>query len=241
LQTSTETAAALDAGLGFFCHAFDNTVLQNPGLYTTFKNELIGNLAEIARFSGVSGCKTVGVEQMYSPHQIPWTINGARELIRQIGGASPKPLYITIDTGHQSGQRNFLKLTGRELFQELKQFSRTGHASRIWLGPDSAHRLLEDCRGRDGNDLEESSRQILVEMDRHPYLFAESPDSSTYGWLRELACYSPIIHLQQTDGTSSGHLPFTGPNNEKGLIEGRKVLEAIKTSYDHPAITRSGI
>lgn len=71
LKPMIETAAALDAGLGFFCHAFANPVLQSPVLFEEYKNELINNLAETARFSYLAGCKTIGIEQMYSPHQVP--------------------------------------------------------------------------------------------------------------------------------------------------------------------------
>ncbi|TSA32491.1 MAG: hypothetical protein D4R64_16005 [Porphyromonadaceae bacterium] len=233
LKPMVETAAALDAGLGFFCHAFSNPVLQDPALYENYKNELVANLAEAAQFSGVAGCRSIGVEQMYSPHQIPWTIKGAEDLIKQVSEKSTKPLYITIDTGHQSGQRNFLKPKKEALIQAMEQYQKEGQLGRIWLGSDTAFQLFDTCKGFNSSQLEDIGAQLVMEMDSHPYLFSENPDSSTYAWLEELACYSPIIHLQQTDGTSSGHWPFTKSNNDKGMIEGRKVLEAIKTSYEH--------
>jgi hypothetical protein len=40
--------------------------------------------------------------------------------------------------------------------------------------------------------------------------------------------------LQQTDGHSSSHLPFTEEQNKRGIIEGRRVLAALKTAYDRP-------
>jgi len=42
-----DTAAVLDAGLGFFCHAFPDLVLQNPALCREFETELCRNLAEM--------------------------------------------------------------------------------------------------------------------------------------------------------------------------------------------------
>jgi sugar phosphate isomerase/epimerase len=233
LKPMVETAAALEAGLGFFCHAFANHILQNPAFYESYKKDLFNNLAEIARFSQVSGCNTVGVEQMYSPHQIPWTIKGAQELINQISEKSPKPLYITIDVGHQSGQRNFLKPGKESLIQAMQQFQKEGQINHLWLGSNSAYKLFERCKDLEKIQFEDFTKQIYDEMDNYPYLFAEALDGSTYTWLEELACYSPIIHLQQTDGTSSGHRPFTRSNNEKGMIKGRKVLEAIRTSYEN--------
>ncbi|HHV59513.1 MAG TPA: hypothetical protein GXX49_04335 [Clostridiaceae bacterium] len=68
-------------------------------------------------------------------------------------------------------------------------------------------------------------------MEKYPYLFAEYEDGDTYAWLGKLGCYSPIIHLQQTDGNSSSHRPFTQEYNKTGIIDGGKVLRAIYDSY----------
>ncbi|MGO8817877.1 MAG: hypothetical protein ACLQVG_24810 [Terriglobia bacterium] len=56
-------------------------------------------------------------------------------------------------------------------------------------------------------------------------------DGDTYRWLEELGSYSPVIHLQQTDGSSSPHRPFTEENNRRGIIDGENVLQAIATAY----------
>ena len=74
--------------------------------------------------------------------------------------------------------------------------------------------------------------RIISEMEKYPFLFASEEDGDPYRWLEELGCYSPIIHLQQTDGMVSGHWPFTKANNDRGIIEGGKLLQAIKTSFD---------
>jgi hypothetical protein len=59
---------------------------------------------------------------------------------------------------------------------------------------------------------------------------ARCADDFPYVWLERLACYSPIIHLQQTDGKSSSHRAFTKENNRHGIIHGDKVLNAIATA-----------
>ena len=46
--------------------------------------------------------------------------------------------------------------------------------------------------------------------------------------------YSPIVHLQQTDGNASAHKPFTADCNRQGKITAKRVLQAIKKSYDVP-------
>ena len=84
LKPMIDTAADLGAGLGFFCHAFPQSVLDDPDRYAVSKAELISSLSELAGYSAGKGCRYVGVEQMYSPHQIPWTVSGARELMSNI-------------------------------------------------------------------------------------------------------------------------------------------------------------
>ena len=68
---------------------------------------------------------------------------------------------------------------------------------------------------------------IEAEMDAQSYMFAPYKDGDPYEWLRKLGAYSPIVHLQQTNGTSSGHQPFTKECNEKGIIKGEKVISAL--------------
>ncbi len=55
-------------------------------------------------------------------------------------------------------------------------------------------------------------------------------DRDPYQWLIELGQYSPIVHLQQTDGEGDRHWAFTKENNEKGIIRMEKVLEALDKS-----------
>ena len=66
-------------------------------------------------------------------------------------------------------------------------------------------------------------------------MFSDIRDTSPYMWLEELGCYSPIIHLQQTDGYHSSHWPFTESRNENGIIEAEKVLKSIARSYESDA------
>jgi len=228
-----DTAAELDAGLGFFCHAFPDQALQNPELYREFDTELCRNLAESSRYARKVGCRSIGLEQMYTPHQIPWTIGGARQLIQKVHELSGHPLYLTIDTGHQSGQRKFLKPTRETLLRILSEMRQTGRTGSVWLGPDSAYRMLDACIEQSGKTPEELADLMMAEMDLHPYLFASAEDSSHYAWLEHLGCFSPIIHLQQTDGTASRHLPFTDAHNRSGIIDGKRVLESIMKSYEN--------
>ena len=49
-----------------------------------------------------------------------------------------------------------------------------------------------------------------------------------YRWLRDLGRQAPIVHLQQTEAGHSRHWPFTPEYNALGIIEPRRVLEALE-------------
>jgi D-erythrulose 1-phosphate 3-epimerase len=55
-------------------------------------------------------------------------------------------------------------------------------------------------------------------------------DRDTYLWLRELGKYSPLIHLQQMDGTWDRHWTFTKAHNAEGVIKMDKVVQALERS-----------
>jgi D-erythrulose 1-phosphate 3-epimerase len=220
IQPMADTAADLGAGLGFFCHAFPQATLESPELFAEARDRLYGSLAEIAAYAAHKGLRSTGVEQMYSPHQIPWTIAGAKELLREVWRRGGLPFYLTLDTGHAGGQRRFPRPSRAEL---EKAFAGTPAQipHDLWLGPAEAY---------SAQSLEAAVRA----MEKHPYLFSSPADADPYEWLSQLGCYSPIIHLQQVTGSSSAHEPFTPDLNATGTIHARKVLQAIQRSYEAP-------
>jgi D-erythrulose 1-phosphate 3-epimerase len=181
LEPMIRMAASLDAGFGFFCHAFPQSVLSDPNEYDSTLNDLRQRLADLSQYAASHGLSSIGVEQMYSPHQIPWTISGSIDLLRAIFHRSRCNFYLTLDTGHQIGQRHYLEGEG---------------------SPPQLRRLV-----------------------------AQAEDTDLYAWLRKLGSYSPIIHLQQTDGTVSAHRPFTQHYNANGIVHPRKVLDALWSAY----------
>ncbi len=221
LKPMASFAGELHAGLGFFCHAFPESVLQDKNRYEEAMSLLLGNLAELASHATERGCAFLALEQMYSPHQVPFTIAGAADMVRAVSAAGKMPFYITVDVGHQTGQRRFLRPDKAELEQRLAD------GSPGWLGTNEAYGLF-------GSSLPvgEKLPRILEAMEKTPWLFASPEDCDTDNWLSALGCYSPIIHLQQSDGKSSGHKPFTKDNNERGIIDGKKLLTALRRSYD---------
>jgi hypothetical protein len=57
---------------------------------------------------------------------------------------------------------------------------------------------------------------------------ASGADLDPYAWIARIGKLCPIIHLQQTDGKGDRHWPFTAEFNKIGIIEPKKVLEAIE-------------
>jgi D-erythrulose 1-phosphate 3-epimerase len=230
-------AEGLGAGAGFYCHAFNDAVLQDPSQYTAMIIELCDRFADLAAFAERHGNTTIGVEQMYSPHQTPWTIDGAAGLLRNVYARGGKPFYITIDTGHSAGQDRFRRPGEQEVRTYLDSLARGrgGVAGRgtLWLGPERCHAMIEERRRARGSN-EELVRAILQAIDAHAYLFAEEADGDPYAWLGRLGCYSPIIHLQQTSGNKSVHRPFTAQSNATGAIFGDQVIKSLAASYRAP-------
>ena len=228
LGVAAGVAARLGAGLGFYLHAFPERVLQDPPAYARTKESLYDTLAEVARRSTAAGCAATMVEQMYSPQQIPWTIEGTREVLAEVLRRGGPAAYVALDTGHQTGQRRFLR-PGRQVIEQALE----GGEGAPYLGSDSAYALFEEARGRRGQAAAAAGR-IGEEMDRYPHLFAAKEDCDLYRWLEEVGPYSPIVHLQQSSGRSSAHLPFLRANNAVGIVSPPQVLEALARGYQRP-------
>jgi hypothetical protein len=197
LMVMARAAARTHSGLGFYLHAMSEKVLQDPDLYAETRDKLFETLAEVARLARAAGPVPIIVEQMYAPHQIPWTIDGTFLFLSEVSRRSGLSAYIAVDTGHQTGQHRFLRPSREEIERGLK-----GGAPVPYLGPESAYRAFEESRHAGGSSRNAAVTLIEKEMDRFPYLFADARDGDLYAWLAELGCYSPIVHLQQSDGKS---------------------------------------
>jgi hypothetical protein len=226
-----DTACTLKAGLGFFCHAFNSSILQDKERYYFYLEDLYNRLADLAEYAADQGLKNLGLEQMYTPHQVPWTMNGAHELLKKVFNKSGKPFYITLDVGHQSGQRKFLKPDQKYLEELLDAVKSGNKIENCWLGIDKAYEMVNEAVNDPVSQQREKMNEILELADEHNYLFAEYDDGDPYNWLETLGCYSPIIHLQQTDGNVSQHWPFNDRFNAQGIITGKKVLDSLYNSY----------
>jgi len=72
--------------------------------------------------------------------------------------------------------------------------------------------------------------RLNLDLD-HGDLSSPNPDDTDpYAWLRRLGNVSPIVHLKQSTRDKGGHWPFTPEHNERGIVRGERVLEALEES-----------
>lgn len=159
------SAASLGAGLGFFCHAFSQSVLADPQRYATATADLYTRLAELAVVAA-SDNVTISVEQMYSPHQIPWTVSGSQQLLQDVYKLHQAPLYLTLDTGHQIGQRRHLTPQPADIQAYVTAVNNGQRPPAVWLGP-----VLF------GDDAKLTVDGLTEYVQERPYLFATDADA----------------------------------------------------------------
>jgi sugar phosphate isomerase/epimerase len=234
VKPMAQTAGGGGGGMGFFAHAFPQSVLEDRQEYEKALDDLTNRLAQAAVYGAEAGARVMAVEQMYSPHQPPWTVVGARRLLAEVLRRRGAPLYVTLDVGHQYGQSRFLHPSREALIRWLDHRKGGGLDRPPWVGTTHAQELLISAAGMSGPERDRVIAGVLEESDRNPHLFATAQDGDPYEWLAQLGCYSPIIHLQQTDNTASAHKAFTPEHNATGIIEPKKVLRAIRAAYDQP-------
>ena len=233
MKAQVDTAKALGAGFGFFAHGFEELLLQDDQLYCDKLEELYETLSELSAYSRNQGVDYVGIEQMYTPHQPPWRIADAEELMREVYRRSGAPFYITADLGHMNGQQYF-QLPTPEFVERAILSAREGSPiRRLWLGTVNAHGIYR-CAVAGELPVAEAVKRIMEDVGAHPHLFARPEDASNDAWVRRVGCYSPIIHLQQTDGKTSPHWTFTAENNRNGIVRPDEFLRALKASYAQP-------
>lgn len=231
MKKQMDTAQEFGAGFGFFAHGFDELLLQDDKLYEEKLDELYDVMADLATYAAEIGMDYVGLEQMYSPHQPPWTIEGTLELLREVYRRSGKPFYITADLGHMNGQQYFAKPDEAYVREKIDLARKGTPDRRVWLGTEYAHKLYKDA-AQGKIDVDEAVHAIMADVEAHPNLFCQPIDWNIDAWMRATGCYSPIVHLQQSDGKSSPHWPFSRDFNAKGVVKAENVLRALIASYE---------
>ncbi len=221
-----ERVADLGAdGLGFSMFAVPDSSMQLPKQYNALEKQLFQILREIGKFAYEHNQLQVGVEQMYVPYQPPFTIAQTEKYLKNCYKQGEYVSYTTLDTGHMIGQAKFLRPSRKALLESFEE-----ERPKLWLGSDKQYADWHLFKKE--NQYEKGADAILEGIEEYPYLFADEMDVDEFNWLRRLAKYSPIVHMQQTDGIVAGHASFTPESNKTGIITGAKLLRAIQESYD---------
>lgn len=230
MKPQADTAAALNAGFGFFAHGFEDSALQSRLVYTQKLQTLYDDLAILAAYAREIGLPYIGLEQMYTPHMPPWTINGAREMLKSVLSIGGAPMYITLDVGHMNGQQYFQKPTEDYVSQVIEAARAGKPMKRVWLGTAAAYAIYREAASGKIS-LAAAATRILEDAQQNPHLFAQPEDGSIWKWIEALGKYSPIVHLQQSDGKASPHWPFSDDYNRIGVVTGEKLIDSLSSAF----------
>ena len=222
-----EMAAGIGADIGYFVHGLSESVMYDKAARMLAQEHVTECMVDVNRIAEEAGVDKVALEQMYTPHQPPFTINTMIQLMQTVKRRSGKDFYVTEDVGHHCPFYN--RPDPDQIREAYQRYQKDGYIS-IWLGSRKAQELFTQKAG-DKID-EDIVKAIMADMDENVGMFSTPRDTDCYEWLKEMGCYSPVIHIQQTDGTYSSHKGFTAENNAKGKIHPVKILEAIQESYN---------
>ncbi|MGA2547053.1 MAG: TIM barrel protein [Rectinemataceae bacterium] len=224
-------AEKLDADIGFSFHAIQEEDLRDPTRYETACRVVIDEYAELAAYAREHGGVNLCCEQMYAPYQTPWTIDGAIDFLKKVYAIGKDPFYIAVDVGHMVGQRKYVMPTKASIVEALNSWRADVRPAALWLGPSKAFEMFHNQEAEAAETDELFADHLMSFIGQYPYMFSSPEDGDPFKWLDALGPYSPIIHMQQTDGISSGHAPFTAETNKKGIITGERLLHALADGY----------
>lgn len=229
-------AGKLGADIGFSFHAIREADLVSHQAYTNAINIAVDEYAELAAYAKANNAVQLCCEQMYAPYQHPFTIESSKKLLVDVYSKNHDPFYIAVDVGHMVGQRKYRLPSTALIVQAVEMQRAQGRIRGIWLGPEYGYRMVEEQALQSSRSDFIFAENLRLELQSsYAYMFSfNEQDDDPHAWLEELGAYSPIIHLQQTNGKTSSHAPFTAETNKEGIISPRSVLEALKRSYAMP-------
>lgn len=227
------SAERLHADIGFSFHAIQEEYLQDPEKYRKAIDMANNEFALLAAYARKHGGVRLCCEQMYAPYQPPFTIESAKEMLKDIYSRGNSPFYIAVDVGHMVGQVKYRDPSKTDIINGLKQLRATGELRNLWLGPLTAYKKMEDQAARPASGDEAFADELIGYLKDYAYMFShDKADSDPFAWLEDLGPYSPIVHMQQTDGIKSSHAPFTPETNKTGIITGERLLRSLAKGYE---------
>ena len=222
-----DMAAAVGSDIGYYVQGIPETALFSRQGRADAKARAFECMVRVNRMAARAGIARVALEQMYTPHQPPFTIDAMRTLMRDVLAESGHPFYLTEDVGHHCPF--YARPTEDALLAACARFARAGYVEP-WLGSREALALFTQNAG--AGRLSRAVLDALFEdFDKNADQFASAQDADCYAWLESLGAWSPVIHMQQTDGQHSSHEAFLPENNAAGKIHPVKVLRALAACY----------
>jgi sugar phosphate isomerase/epimerase len=134
-----------------------------------------------------------------------------------------------------SKRREFIRSSLVEMVRELTwQAAGLGQKYFLWEAmptpreiphtPEEAIGLMEEVN-------EGAAIPVYICFDLgHCNSFDFDKPGDPHVWLEKLLPWVPVVHLQQTDGHSDHHWPFTPEYNKVGIINPERVVEILKSS-----------
>ena len=119
-ENVVDVAEEFGAAVGCALNAFPETVLEDPEEYAIYADILRAGLARMAEYAAKKGV-VFCYEQMYSPNLGFWKIDECGDWLHKICPSGQNPMYLTIDTAHQVGQRHYLKPDIKEVLDAMRQ------------------------------------------------------------------------------------------------------------------------
>lgn len=172
-----------------------------------------------------------------------WILS-AMDIVREMGakylGGHWDAISVEVlqDPNKTSERMNYVYNTFRELAKIAKDKGLLGISNeqmyipseKPWTLKEAEEFLIEVNKDNDGVPV---YLTIDVGHQAGMHYGLTGDDLSYEEWLRRFACFSPIIHLQQTKPDSSSHWPFTEEYNSIGHVKIEKVISAIKSSFEN--------
>lgn len=144
-------------------------------------------------------------------------------------GASSAGSHFGILTVESLKEKDKFYKEAIDCWIELSSIAEDLGYSNLFFEPMSVDREF-------GNTIE-NTKQILDDLNDKSYIpftlcldvgHAPHPSQRDYReWVKQLAVYSSIIHLQQTTFGSSNHSPFTDKYNESGVVDPDFIISTL--------------
>ncbi len=230
MKPQADTARALGAGFGFYAHGFENSLLQDAAGYASAAGGTV-------RRSGGAGPVRRGDwaflywtgTDVHPPHAA---------LDHRRGGRAGAAGICPLRRGHVSHGRSGT----HERAAVLPLAPGGADSGSHFPGPGGgeangcglARRRPTDFSGKRWRESFRRNRRPrrFWRMRRSiPRLFPAGGRKHCRMGGASLGCYSPIIHLQQSDGVSSPHWPFSPEYNRRGVVSGEAFMESLGRAF----------